>query len=335
MSVINQMLRDLDERQGRAQTTTPMTPVYKKKDWRPSLGMIVAAVVVIVAVLVLYPAPALDMFKMEKTVQPVHTEEEIVADTSQDLTAPKEEVETVIADADASDSQPVEQTPVVVNTAEGIEESILVEEQINQEVIAREPVIIKKTPARTTRQDAKAYYDDLVTNYGQPLTTSQLNEVLAIDPTFHQARIEMLTLLSQSNSTQFEQMAQASVDNWPDIHQYRQMLARSWVMDKPAAAYRLLTRQMPSIESAPDYHGLVAYSAQQMGDLTLAGKQYQLLLSSYPERADWWLALGLIEEQSGQTAQALRAFQQSLRFPGLSANIRAYAEQRVKAIQGY
>ena len=72
-----------------------------------------------------------------------------------------------------------------------------------------------------------------------------------------------------------------------------------------------------------------------MGDLNLASKKYQLLLQSYPERADWWLALGLLQEQLGNQSRALTAYQQSLRFPGLSGNTRAYAEQRVKAIQGF
>ena len=96
-----------------------------------------------------------------------------------------------------------------------------------------------------------------------------------------------------------------------------------------------MLQQPPAITEAPDYHGLIAYSAKQMGNMNLASKQYQLLLKNYPERADWWLALALAEEQLQRNASALRAYQQSLRFPGLAENIQAYAEQRIKALQGF
>ena len=72
-----------------------------------------------------------------------------------------------------------------------------------------------------------------------------------------------------------------------------------------------------------------------MGELTLATKKYELLLQSFPERADWWFALALLQEQLGVQGMALAAYQQSLRFPGLTTTTRDYAQQRVRAIQGY
>ena len=195
--------------------------------------------------------------------------------------------------------------------------------------------MVKRNPNASKRIEAEQQYRAYTQDSTSTLSSSEYRTVLEIDPDFHRVRIEWLSSLIQSNESEFTEEASKAMTRWPSVYQYRQMLARLWVMSEPQKAYDLLVSDMPTIATAPDYHGLIAYSAQQMGDLNLASKKYQLLLQSYPERADWWLALGLLQEQLGNQSRALTAYQQSLRFPGLSGNTRAYAEQRVKAIQGF
>jgi tetratricopeptide (TPR) repeat protein len=195
--------------------------------------------------------------------------------------------------------------------------------------------VMKSSPAQDKRARAESLYDQLVAENGPALSLSQMEQVLAIDPDFHKVRMLWLSRLSQSNQAQFQIEIQRAISNYTEVFQYRQMLARTMVVEQPRQAYELLTADLPTIRQAPDYHGLIAYSAKQMGDYNLASRQYQLLLSEYPERSDWWLALGVTEEQLGKTSSALAAYQQSLRFPGLAANTRAWAQQRITALQGF
>ena len=264
------------------------------------------------------PAPVPEAKTATKT-QPESSAQIVVAEEKQSET-------TVVAKEDQS--QAPEETADNTRSSAATDETSAATQEPATRVVKRNPNASKRTEAE---QQYRAYTQDSTST----LNSNEYRAVLEIDPDFHRVRIEWLSSLIQSNESEFTEEASKAMTRWPSVYQYRQMLARLWVMSEPQKAYDLLVSDMPTIATAPDYHGLIAYSAQQMGDLNLASKKYQLLLQSYPERADWWLALGLLQEQLGNQSRALTAYQQSLRFPGLSGNTRAYAEQRVKAIQGF
>ncbi|MEL0036398.1 MAG: hypothetical protein VW882_08360, partial [Gammaproteobacteria bacterium] len=252
-------------------------------------------------------------------------------------TQPESSAQIVVAEEKQSETTVLakeDQSQAPAETADNTRSSAATDETpaATQEPATR---VVKRNPNASKRIEAEQQYRAYTQDSTSTLSSSEYRTVLEIDPDFHRVRIEWLSSLIQSNESEFTEEASKAMTRWPSVYQYRQMLARLWVMSEPQKAYDLLVSDMPTIATAPDYHGLIAYSAQQMGDLNLASKKYQLLLQSYPERADWWLALGLLQEQLGNQSRALTAYQQSLRFPGLSGNTRAYAEQRVKAIQGF
>ena len=357
MSVINQMLRDLDDRQVRQPAAQPTAPMMSSES--NGTPMRVVAIIVLLAAIV----SSVYYFKFYQS-------DEIVV--AEDATQPELVVEQIQTSANESENFVEEQATAVEQQASPVEEQVsaieqpveipletklassaepvaeraetIVQEQPVQPVaqmitpqVAAEPVtrIIKSNPNESKRSHAEQQYRKFAEDGTSPLTSNEYQQVLAIDPSFHKARIEWLSSLIQSNEGLFSAEASSAMNRWPEVYQYRQMLARLWVLSEPNKAYELLVSDMPTLDSAPDYHGLIAYSAQQMGELDLASKKYELLLENYPERADWWLALGLLQEQLGSQTRALAAYQQSLRFPGLSSSTRSYAEQRVRAIQGY
>ena len=360
MSVINQMLRDLDQRQGQQQAPhTVSTPI----DTKSNSTMIYAAVAVIVSLslaiasyfyFAAQPASAVSestepaVSSVNATINPADTPLNQTV-TVQPKPAPVPEAKT------ATKTQPESSAQIVVAEEKQSETTVLAKENRSQApaetadntrssaatdetpAATQEPAtrVVKRNPNASKRTEAEQQYRAYTQDSTSTLNSNEYRAVLEIDPDFHRVRIEWLSSLIQSNESEFTEEASKAMTRWPSVYQYRQMLARLWVMSEPQKAYDLLVGDMPTIATAPDYHGLIAYSAQQMGDLNLASKKYQLLLQSYPERADWWLALGLLQEQLGNQSRALTAYQQSLRFPGLSGNTRAYAEQRVKAIQGF
>ena len=380
MSVINQMLKDLDERKTAA-PATPYEPAMSRQSKTSKLPWIIVAVLSVILVAWAFRdllpvqdstsdretlAGAADSIDEEKIViarvrdastqQPQEavnkkaTEEatETIADIAQTETQQVvADTPEPISDTASAANVPADQNqdnmptdgvsaaqsaPDIPTTELATSDSAIAEKATEDS--STEPRVVKVSPQQALRAEAQALVDGYRAQNGI-LTDAQFMEVLSLDPEFHTVRIDWLSQLNQQKDSRFEAQSLSAIQRWPAIYQYKQMLARHWVMAEPEKAYNLLTDQPPTISQAPDYHGLIAYSAKQMGNLTLASKQYQLLLKSYPERADWWLSLALTEDQLQRTASALRAYQQSLRFPGLATNIQAYAEERIKALQGY
>jgi len=96
-----------------------------------------------------------------------------------------------------------------------------------------------------------------------------------------------------------------------------------------------LEKVVPQVTEAPEYHALLAYVAQQLGSDQLARKHYQLLLQQHPQRADWWLGLGVSEERLGNKSPALQAYQHATARPGLSLSVQQYAKKRIRILQGF
>lgn len=348
MSVINQMLRDLDQRQASQPSSHSVAPMMGQSKSKAPMLYITAifAVAIIVAGYYMY-SPSRESVSDSSGQQAVQMTPDIAADeqlvNNQQVISNQQNNSTVQQAEAVADKPQTVTTPAVTGT-----DADLVTEQVNVEapvplkalesvkVSAEDlPRVVKSNPNQSIRSRAVALYDNTLAEFGSPLSTAQYQQILSIDPSYHQVRIEWLTQLVQTDSAEFEGQVTNALQTWPEVFQYRQMLARNMVMAEPRKAYDLLLSQMPSIEKAPDYHGLIAYSAQQMGESDLARKKYELLLDSYPDRADWWLALALLQEQLGDSNKALAAYRQSLRFPGLNNTTRDYAQQRVRAIQGY
>ena len=368
MSVINQMLKDLDERKT-ATRNGPYAPLIGQKNNSSKLPWII--VVILSVALIVWVLkdllPGATMTENNETVIASSTPAEKVIATKTEAVMPEKEqpidpiIETTpaqdmatVAEKTSDDSVSLTETdsPILAeaenNRAEqvvsktatdsssvNLAASIQVTESNESEEQANKPRVLKVSPQKELRAKAQILLEQYQRESYGAMSDAQFAEVLALDPNFHKVRISWLSKLSQQNDNRFEQESLIAIQRWPEIYQYRQMLARSWVAAEPQKAYELLLQQTPTINQAPDYHGLIAYSAKQMGDFNLASKQYQLLLKSFPERADWWLALALAEDQLQRSASALGAYRQSLRFPGLAQNIQAYAEQRIKALQGY
>lgn len=353
MSVINQMLRDLDDRQVRQPASQPTAPMMNSESnglpMRIIAGVILfAAIIIAVYYFNFYQSESVTTAESSEIAVAEQTEttaeidnalsntEEVVTSESKELAPSAIENKAQEVSATTSTSEQIVVSEPVVETepadVKATAEATTIEEARIEEPVSR---VVKTNPNESNRTRAEQKFREFSEDGSSTLTSNEYQQVLAIDPSFHNVRIEWLSSLIQSNEALFSAEASSAMSRWPEVYQYRQMLARLWVLNEPRKAYDLLISDMPTLDTAPDYHGLIAYSAQQMGDLNLAVKKYELLLENFPERADWWLALGLLQEQLGSQTRALAAYQQSLRFPGLSSSTRSYAEQRVRAIQGY
>ncbi len=73
---------------------------------------------------------------------------------------------------------------------------------------------------------------------------------------------------------------------------------------------------------------------QQERQYTLAMGTYRQLLEVEPDKAVWWLGLGISLEGGGRSADALVAYRAAETLRGLGAESQAYLGGRIAALEG-
>ena len=200
--------------------------------------------------------------------------------------------------------------------------------------------IIKSKPKLSLKAQSQALYHsakaevDLAQLQKAKLS---LTQSLELDNNNHQARLLLLSIwLGEANYSTMESSLDSALNQWPKVHQYRQIKARLLMAtEHQQEALVVLQSDIPNVTEAQEYHALLAYVAQQLSNDELASMHYQLLLGTDNTRADWWLGIAVSQERLGNQQIALQAYQQSISHPGLTESVKQYARQRITALQGY
>jgi MSHA biogenesis protein MshN len=100
-----------------------------------------------------------------------------------------------------------------------------------------------------------------------------------------------------------------------------------------AAALEVLEKSVAAGRGNPDYHALHGAVLQRQGRHGPAADAYRLALGSAPQSGAAWVGLGISLEAQGDLAEAAEAFRRGVASRTLSAEVRAYAEQRVRQLQ--
>ncbi|XOV89039.1 MAG: tetratricopeptide repeat protein [Pseudomonadota bacterium] len=98
------------------------------------------------------------------------------------------------------------------------------------------------------------------------------------------------------------------------------------------AALVLLREQLPPVEAQPAYHALLAALYQRAGLPSDAVLAYRLLVQLSPENADWLLGLAISQEQLGKVEPAAHSYRQLLALGTLAADVRHFAEARLRVL---
>jgi len=366
MSVINQMLKELDQR--KAATTVGLDaslPYAKPQESKNNrLLLILLGVIAILLIFVVYilKFPVINGGGSSVIYDSAEMPEKPVVDNSRNNTSnnlntePTQTVQQQVISHQTAKVPEQEPSVAVDGVSASLESSQILTQQINQDKQITAGVdVVEISEAMTgdnqqriiksNRQtDKKAQAERLYRSAHEKIQARQNSEAIGLleqalqnSDELHKARILLFTLLLQQQQiSSLQPRLENSITQWPVIHEYRQMKARLLSSQSDnEAALRLLESDIPEVSKAPEYHELLAYIAQQLKNDPVAIKHYQMLLQQSPNRADWWLGVAVSEDRLGNTQPALQAFKQAINKQGLSSTVQAYARKRIKALQGF
>lgn len=161
-----------------------------------------------------------------------------------------------------------------------------------------------------------------------------LRQALQHDPRHAAARQALAVLLVEMKQLdRAEHLLQQGLEFQPGQAGFAMTLARLQVEHGDvAAALATLQRHPPAGEGA-EYHGFMAALLQRSERHKEAIEHYQSALRSNPASGPWLLGLGISLQADGQNARAADAFRRARASGSLSAELQAFAEQRLKQVQ--
>ncbi|MDO8890846.1 MAG: tetratricopeptide repeat protein [Sulfurimicrobium sp.] len=197
--------------------------------------------------------------------------------------------------------------------------------------------INKEIRQLTPQQRAENTYRQAYANLQQGRmgeAEENLRQALQFEPRHAAARQALAALLVESRRLErAEQVLQQGLELQQGNTGYATTLARVQVeRGNVAAALTTLQRNPPAGENA-EYHGFLAALLQRSERHKEAIDHYLAALRSNPGMGPWLLGLGISLQADGQTAKAAEIFRHARQSGSLSPELQAFAEQRLKALQ--
>lgn len=164
----------------------------------------------------------------------------------------------------------------------------------------------------------------------------RLTLIVSKFPAYVDARETLAALyLSQEKYTEAEMVLEEGLEFQPRAINLIMLKARLFIAkEKSKEALALLEKYKPDFQTNPDYYGLMAAIFEKMGRTIEAGSLYQALVKIEPENGQYWLGLGLALEQKHAMAQAIEAYRHTSGINNVKPEIRIYAENRLRNLQG-
>ncbi|RWU11191.1 tetratricopeptide repeat protein [Pseudidiomarina gelatinasegens] len=355
MSVINRMLRDLDQRQQQTknQTYTPAAVAPQPIHWLWIVAIVVISAAVIVGALNLwwmYSADKATPNEGEQIVgvQPVPNQQTSIA------TLPKSEPKPESKPAAEKPKQA--QTIVDVRALEQIQEQSAEAEPVKQEPAKQEPVAIaqpkpKPEPAEkessfaVTRVQLSptelaevnlAKAREALEKGEQARGQELLEKALMVKPDHVIVRSELAAYwYGRGMTTRALTLLQQGLDMKPQQSEWQLLYARMLErIGRVEQAYTALITIDLNATEVQELLKLRAAAATQLGYFNEAAADYTALAAEYGEQR-WWLAAAVAYEDGDNIDAAVRCYRQALQYPELGNDARAYIDQRLAVLEGY
>lgn len=391
MSVINQMLKDLEQRQNQASPasrlveslgvrTERLTP-RSKTVWRwlfPASAALLAASFLLskgnsdteiaaAPAAVIAPAGKAETVPADQPVangglilaadQPLKQEKapEPVVEPARAVPAEPAESPAVAASArssaagaessavsaEAEAATPARAAPVTATTVAGrgepspriSEPAPAAVEEAPEAAIAVGDI---KRPANTAQLAESRYQralDYLQASRIEP-AIEQLREALRLQADMHAARELLANLyLRTGRDAEAFMVLKAGLDADPQYLPFAMMYARTLVeQGQLPVARQVLEHSLLYAGNNADYQALLAAVEQRLGDHAAAVTRYMQALELKKQQGAWWVGMGISLEALGRLTEAGQAYRAARISPGLSTELIAYVESRLKEL---
>lgn len=350
MSIINQMLRDLDARHAsaneRAGLPTGLRTLPPEQAPRPKTWLLLAAGLIVGALIawlfvsqqtsapvMLQPVPPVAQPQPAPPVPPAPApvpETPVPASVPVPVPAPKP------APAPVPAVVPMTKPPTPVATAP-------VEKPAK--VVVPPPVVtaptgegqIDKQPkgGGMSREQAETEYRKgmQAAGIGDNVTAiPALRRVLDIDPKHVKARQALLSVLASSRQwDEVKQVAQSGLALDPARTGWASILARlQHEQGDTEGAVKTLESHAAHAAGDADFQGLFAFLLQKRQRYADAAQHYQAALAVRPGEGRWWFGLGLALEGAGRIDEAKAAFIKARDAGNLSPDMLGIIEQKLR-----
>jgi Flp pilus assembly protein TadD len=163
-----------------------------------------------------------------------------------------------------------------------------------------------------------------------------LQQALDEYPGYTDARSQLATLLiSEQDSGAAERLLAEGLAADPTSLELAQPYARLLAgRGALAPALETLQRAVGLHSAQPEALALRAAIYYRIGRHAESALDYQQALTLQPHQALWWTGLGVSLEHNGQSQQALEAYRRAAQLPLEEAAVRDYVQQRVRELGG-
>jgi MSHA biogenesis protein MshN len=351
MSLINQMLRDLESRN--TANNEPSTLQHNIQITQPSQSktpILLWSLLAVVTAWATYSAyqyskspakaaPVIIPDTVKKDPPPILSYEKVLAAPNA-VTDPAPKIEfkpsenTTIQPVPAAQPEPPPQPkqptqPIQTAAAAQTASKIVAEPSEKKMPLAsKQPIPVK--PA-TAKQQADLLYQQAENNLSDYSAISKLEQALQLDPRHLKARLLLAKALhNQRQINRTAAFLDQSLSLFPDNLQFINTRAQLYLQQKnPSAALKTLQSIDLLNSSNETYLSLLAASYQQLQFFADAAKVYKKLVSINQEKAENWLGLALSQEKLGNSKLAREAYQQALSKNTLNESITNYIKQRL------
>jgi len=159
-----------------------------------------------------------------------------------------------------------------------------------------------------------------------------LQRALELDPAHAKARQALLSVLVGSRQWDAaRQVAQSGLAVDPAQSGLATILARlQFEQGDTTAALDTLTRHAAHATGNADYQGLFAYLLQKQQRPAEAAQRFQAALALRPNEGRWWFGLGLTLESAGRGGEAKEAYAKAREVGNLPPDMTAVIEQKLR-----
>lgn len=209
---------------------------------------------------------------------------------------------------------------------------------VEPEKTAAEPDVPKEIKSVSPQQRSEYAYRQALGWLQQGRTAEALDglqQVLQLDPAHAAARQALAGLLVEAKRfDRAEQTLQQGLELNPTQTGFAMALARLQVeRGDTRAALATLQHSQPHVADKGDYHAFMAALLQRLERHKEAVEHYRAALRTAPASGPWLIGLGISLQADKQFPQAADAFTRARHGTGMTPELQAFADQRLRQLQ--